>query len=347
MNLEKIFGSVLFLGLVLLIIPIIFFLSRKFVKSNIQIHHPEEAKKHFRGIFLRILFLVLILLAYFFIRYLNIATDFEFYLDTFTFIISLFLIINFVVYIIKLLIHYNSDAQGNQNKYPKLLFKFVESLGFVIFILFVLWYFRIDLTPFLATLGIGGLIAGFALQPALSNFFAGFNILSDKPIQIGDFVELPDINLSGIIEDVGWRSTRIRTLPNQIIVIPNSKLIDSIIVNDSKPDPEVAVLVQMGVAYNADLYYVEKVVLEVASQVMKSIPEGVPTFEPLVRFHTFGDSNINFTVVLRARQYIDRFVLIHEFIKAVKKRFDEEGIEISIPARKLFIADDQKLTIKK
>ncbi|MGB9615678.1 MAG: mechanosensitive ion channel family protein, partial [Fervidobacterium sp.] len=245
-------------------------------------------------------------------------------------------------------IHYNTALQGNPNKYPELLFKFIEVAGLVIFLLFVLWYFRIDLTPFLATIGVGGLIAGFALQPTLVNFFAGFNLLSDKPIQIGDFVELPDINLMGIIEDIGWRSTRIRTLPNQIIVIPNSKLIDSIIVNDSKPDPEVAVLVQMGVAYNADLYYVEKVVLEVASQVMKSIPEGVDTFEPLVRFHTFGgESNINFTVVLRARQYTDRFVLMHEFIKAIKKRFDEEGIEISIPARKLYIAENQHLSIKK
>ncbi|MCX8035098.1 MAG: mechanosensitive ion channel family protein [Candidatus Dojkabacteria bacterium] len=347
MNLEKVFASILFIGLVFLLIPIVFYISHRFFRSNIQIPHPEEAKKHFRGVFLRVLFLVLTLLTYFFVKYINILPDYSFYVDAFTFIVSAFLITNLIVYIIKLFIHYNTALQGNPNKYPELLFKFIEVAGLVIFLLFVLWYFRIDLTPFLATIGVGGLIAGFALQPTLVNFFAGFNLLSDKPIQIGDFVELPDINLMGIIEDIGWRSTRIRTLPNQIIVIPNSKLIDSIIVNDSKPDPEVAVLVQMGVAYNADLYYVEKVVLEVASQVMKSIPEGVDTFEPLVRFHTFGESNINFTVVLRARQYTDRFVLMHEFIKAIKKRFDEEGIEISIPARKLYIAENQHLSIKK
>lgn len=347
MDLEKIFASILFACLAFLLVPLVFYISRKFLKSSIQIPHPEEAKKHLRGVFLRILFLVLTLLAYFFVKYTNVFSDYSFYVDAFTFIVSSFLITNLIVYIVKLFIHYNTALQGNPNKYPELLFKFIEVAGLIIFLLFVLWYFRIDLTPFLATIGVGGLIAGFALQPTLVNFFAGFNLLSDKPIQIGDFVELPDINLMGIIEDIGWRSTRIRTLPNQIIVIPNSKLIDSIIVNDSKPDPEVAVLVQMGVAYDADLYYVEKVVLEVASQVMRSIPEGVATFEPLVRFHTFGDSNINFTVVLRARQYIDRFVLMHEFIKAIKKRFDEEGIEISVPARKLFIAEGQNLTIKK
>lgn len=78
--------------------------------------------------------------------------------------------------------------------------------------------------PLVTTLGLGGLAVGLALQATLANIFAGLHIISDKPIDIGDFIELPDANISGYVEDIGCRSTKVKTLPTQIVIVPNSGL---------------------------------------------------------------------------------------------------------------------------
>lgn len=164
------------------------------------------------------------------------------------------------------------------------------------------------------------------------------HIISDKPIDIGDFIELPDANISGYVEDIGWRSTKIKTLPNQIVIVPNSALAERIIVNNSLPEVEMSALVQVGVAYESDLKKVEEVTIEVARAIQKTIPGAVKTFDPFIIYHTFGDSNINFSVILRVEKFVDKYIVIHEFIKALKERYDKEGIEISYPARKIYRA---------
>lgn len=229
-------------------------------------------------------------------------------------------------------------VQKRFGKTPRLFNKIVTVFIYLIALLMILSYFKIEITPLVATLGVGGLAVGLALQNTLSNFFAGLNIISDGPINVGDFVELSDVNISGYVEDIGWRSTRIKTLPNQIIIVPNSKLAESIIVNDSLPEEEMAALVQVGVAYGSDLKNVEKVTVSVAKKIQKTVVGAVKTFEPFIRYHTFGDSNINFTVILRVEKFVDKYLVIHEFIKALKERYDKEGIEISWPVRKVYQA---------
>jgi small-conductance mechanosensitive channel len=95
----------------------------------------------------------------------------------------------------------------------------------------------------------------------------------------------------------------------------------------------LAVLVPVGVSYSSDLSRVEKVTVEVAREVMRSVPGGVETFEPVIRFHTFGDSSIDFTVVMRAREFVDQHLLKHEFVKRLHGRYNLEGIEIPFPIR--------------
>ena len=178
-------------------------------------------------------------------------------------------------------------------------------------------------------------MVGLALQNTISNFFAGLYVISERGINVGDFLEL-DNGISGWVEDVGWRSTRIRTLPNTIVIIPNSKLAESVIINQSLPEKQMSAVVECGVAYTSDLERVEKITLEVARKIQKEVPGAVRTFEPFMRYHTFGDSNINFSVILRVEKPGDRYLVIHEFIKALKKRYDEERIEISWPVRKIY-----------
>jgi small-conductance mechanosensitive channel len=102
------------------------------------------------------------------------------------------------------------------------------------------------------------------------------------------------------------------------------------------PEPEMSTLVQVGVAYTSDLERVERITIEVGKRIQETVEGGVKDFTPLIRFHTFADSNINFTVVLRVRESVAQYAIKHEFIKALKKRYDEEGIEISWPVRKIF-----------
>ncbi|MDH5662708.1 MAG: mechanosensitive ion channel family protein, partial [Elusimicrobiota bacterium] len=203
--------------------------------------------------------------------------------------------------------------------------------------LMILRYLNVEITPLVATLGLGGLAVGLALQNTLSNFFAGVHIISDRPINVGDYIEMEG-NIAGYVEDIGWRSTRIRTLPNTIVIVPNSKIAESVIVNNYLPVQEMSIVLQCGVAYGSDLEKVEKVTVDVARKIQQTVPGAVKTFEPFIRYHTFGDSNINFSIILRVEEFVARYLVTHEFFKALKARYDKENIEISWPIRKVYTA---------
>jgi small-conductance mechanosensitive channel len=210
-------------------------------------------------------------------------------------------------------------------------------LGFVFLI--VLDRLKITITPFLASLGIGGLVVALALQDTLSNFFSGIYIFFDKPIRIGDYIML-ESGREGYVTQIGWRNTRIRMLPNNIVIVPNTKLVSSQITNFYLPEMEMAVLVQVGVSYQSDLEKVEKVTIEVAKEVLQEVEGGVKEFEPFIRYHTFSDFSINFTVILRAKEYVDKYLITHEFIKRLHKRYQLEGIEIPFPIRTVYLKDE-------
>lgn len=204
----------------------------------------------------------------------------------------------------------------------------VISLGLLI----LLDSFGISITPIIASLGIGSLAVALALQPTLENFFAGIQILIDKPIQEGQFVQL-DSGEQGYVHKIGWRSTWIRMLPNNVVVIPNKTLVNAKILNYDYPDTELAVLIEVGVHYASNLDHVERVTIEVACETLQEVSGGVKTFEPFIRYHTLGDCSIHFTVILRARAFEDNYLIKHEFIKRLLKRYNEEGIVIPYPIR--------------
>src|SRR5258706_1691730 len=194
----------------------------------------------------------------------------------------------------------------------------------------------ISLTPILTTLGIGSLAVAIGLQDTLGNFFAGLYLKADRPIEIGHYVRLQS-GEEGYVERIGWRSTRIRMLPNNMVVVPNNKLVQDNITNYHLPDREMAVPVPLGVAYGSDLEKVERATVEVAREVLRTVPGGVRDFEPVLRYHAFGQSTIDFTVVLRAREFTDGILLKHEFIKRIHVRYAEEGIVLPFPSRTVYI----------
>jgi small-conductance mechanosensitive channel len=198
----------------------------------------------------------------------------------------------------------------------------------------------ISVTPLLASLGVGSLAVALALQDTLANLFAGVYVIVDKPVEPGDYIRLEG-GEEGFVARVGWRSTRIRTRPNNIVVVPNTKLVSSVLVNYNRPSPELAVLVNVGVHYDSDLRRVDRVTTEVAREVMQTVRGGVPTFEPFIRYHTFGDSAVQFTVILRATDFDVHNTVIHEFVMRLHERYRREDIQIPFPIRTLDLPRSQ------
>jgi small-conductance mechanosensitive channel len=188
----------------------------------------------------------------------------------------------------------------------------------------------ISIAPILTALGVGGLATALALQPTLANFFSGIQILASRTINPGDFVRL-DSGEEGHVVDISWRTTTIRSLPNSLILVPNSRLANAVVTNHHYPDREIAVPVSGSVAYGSDLEKVERIVAEVGEEVQGSVPGAVESFRPAVRFTAYGESGIAFSVGLRAKEYVDQFEVKHEFLKRLERRFRVEGIEMPYP----------------
>jgi len=212
---------------------------------------------------------------------------------------------------------------------------------FLIGAMVVLQSLGISITPMLTALGVGGLAVALALQDTLSNFFSGLLILASGQIKRGDYVEL-ETKERGYVADITWKNTTIRTISDNMIIVPNSKLSSTITTNYYQPQKEVAVRVEVGVAYESDLKKVEEVTVDVAREVMREVPGGVPAFEPHIFFHTFSDFSINFTAVMHASEYREQYVVRHEFVKRLHERYGKEGIVIPFPIRTVYMQDAKK-----
>ena len=193
---------------------------------------------------------------------------------------------------------------------------------------------EIPISPLVAGFGIGGLAVALAVQPTLSNFFAGTYLVTEGELREGDYIELEG-GPAGFVVDVGWRSTKIRSRFNNLVIIPNSKMVDSIVTNYFSPTPAMNVLVTCGVSYDSDLSHVERIVLSVAQEVIDESPIAVKDVEPFFGFSEFGDSNIDFYIFFQASDRTGSFVLKSEVIQRIHARFKEEGIEINYPVRRL------------
>ncbi len=215
-----------------------------------------------------------------------------------------------------------------------LVWLFVVVLGLLV----LLNGLGVSITPMLTALGVGGLAVALALQDPLSNLFSGLFLTLAGQLRIGDYVRL-ESGLEGYIVDFSWRATRIRMLANNLILVPNAKLAQEVLTNYSLPHQDLAVLVEVGVDYASKLDHVERVTIEVARDVLKTVQGGVPDFDPFIRYHTFGSSSIDFTVILRGKEYVDQYLIKHEFVKRLHARYDQEGIIIPFPIRTLAARD--------
>ncbi len=228
------------------------------------------------------------------------------------------------------------QIERSQQSMPKttLLNAIVNGIIYAMGILVVLQYYGISIAPILTALGVGGMAVALALQETLANIFSGLHLILSKQLRLGDYIHLSS-GEEGRVTDITWRFTTIVPVgEGNMVVIPNQKIASSIITNYSMPRHDIVIKIPVGVAYDSDLQKVEDVTLEVAHQVLESLGEKIDdNRKPSVRFYNFGESSIDFNVLLHSARFDDQFRLKHEFIKALTARFRQEGIEIPFPIR--------------
>ncbi|HEY5989993.1 MAG TPA: mechanosensitive ion channel family protein [Streptosporangiaceae bacterium] len=222
----------------------------------------------------------------------------------------------------------HSGVSGSATIFVNITRVLVLSIGLLI----LLASLGVSITPLLTALGVGGLAVALALQDTLTNLFAGVHILASGKVRPGDFIQL-DSGHEGYVVDTNWRNTTIRQLPDNLVIVPNATLAAAIMTNYHRPEPEGSVTVQVGVAYDSDLDHVEQVTIDVGREVMRDVDGAIPAHEPVIRYHTFAESSINFSVLLRTSEVTRQYLVVHEFIKRLHRRYRIEGIDIPFPIR--------------
>jgi small-conductance mechanosensitive channel len=192
----------------------------------------------------------------------------------------------------------------------------------------------VTLTAVWTTLGVGSVAVALALQETLSNFFSGLYLLADRPVGPNDYIKL-DSNQEGYVLRIGWRSTVLRTLGNNYVVIPNSTLAKATVTNYSSPERRMSYSLPVSVAYGTDPSQVEKALLEAAHEAIRDGLEGLLAQpEPSVSLIPgFGASSLDFSLGLQVRQFTDQFPVQSELRKRILKKFRDVGIDMPFPAR--------------
>jgi len=204
----------------------------------------------------------------------------------------------------------------------------IYCVGFIL----ILQRFGVEIAPLVAALGIGGIAVALALQPTLSNLFSGLQMIASRKFNIGDFIQL-ESGQRGIIRDITWRNTTLETSQNNVIMVPNSKMADSVIENFFLDDREIVFNVIIRVGYESDLEKVERISIQVAREILKKMEGGIKDYEPVVRFFNFGENCIDCKVFMRVKEYDYQFLIASEFIKAFHRQYDQDSIVIPHPNR--------------
>ena len=192
----------------------------------------------------------------------------------------------------------------------------------------------VSVSPMLAGLGIGGLAVALALQPTLGNLFAGAYMMAERELNEGDYIKLEG-GPSGYVVTVGWRSTKIKTFYNTLVIIPNSKLADTIITNYFHPGGGMFIMLTGGVSYENNLAHVREVVVDEIQRLVDDSPHSVKGYKPWFGFEKFGESNVEFWIYYQAKDLMGSFYLTSDGIERLHARFLTEGIKRNYPVREI------------
>jgi small-conductance mechanosensitive channel len=200
--------------------------------------------------------------------------------------------------------------------------------GITIIIMSVLYNLNFKLAPLLGAAGIVGIAIGFASQTSVSNIISGLFLMAEKPFEVDDIITISDT--TGIILSIDLLSIKLRTFDNKFVRIPNETIIKSEVINVTR-FPVRRIDLQIGVAYKEDIAKVKNVLFDIA----KKNPLCLNEPKPLILFQGFGNSSIDLLLLVWATK-ADWLNAKNSIFEEIKKRFDEEGIEIPFPHLSLY-----------
>lgn len=268
---------------------------------------------------------------------LNIVGEYKDWISSF--IITLIIIA--VAYSINLIMHLVLEIWGkNFAKKTKtkideellpLIHKTLSVLIILIASLFILKEWGINIGPLLASLGIAGIAIGLALQPTLSNIFAGIALIADKNFKRGDIVEVDGLN--GTIHDVGLRTTRIKTLDNDMVTFPNNNLANMRIINHLQPDTTARIHIPIGVAYGSDIDKVKKIIYVAIDKNKKILQEP----KPQVLFAEMGSFALNFNVYCWINDFNLRWEVKDELLSEIYNSLKKNKVDIPFPTTTVYL----------
>ena len=259
--------------------------------------------------------------------------------------IGLILILAYVGYKIfkGVLISWLKDvAKKTKTDLDVVLIPIFEKIGIVIIlivaVILLLNYFGVNVTVFVAGLGVAGLVVAFAAQDTLSNFFAGIFLLVDRPFVMGNTIILENGDYCEVLH-VGLRSTRLYDIFTfDMVVMPNNKLANMNVVNVSMPDKRQKITIEVPVAFDSDMENVEKILLDVAAKHPNAFKDKKDA--PVVRLSSFGENAAVYKIFFVVDDWNNRWRVAHEIRKEVLTRFRNEGIQIPFPQRVVHMKKD-------
>lgn len=196
------------------------------------------------------------------------------------------------------------------------------------------------ITTVIAGLGVGGLAVALAAQDTLKNFFGSLVIMADKPFQIGDRVEIEGHD--GPVEEVGFRSTKIRTLEGHLVTIPNSEVANRLVRNIGQR-PYIRRVANITITYDTPPEKVERAV-EIIKEILDDHEGMNPDFPPRVFFNEFNDASLNILMIYwyHPPDYWKYLDFTERVNKEILQRFNQEGIEFAFPTQTIYLANDEK-----
>jgi len=226
-------------------------------------------------------------------------------------------------------------AQTKSTLDDELMPLFKKLSGIIIFfagIMFIFGIWDIDITPLLASAGIAGFVIAFAAKDTLSHLFGGISMYFDRPFKVGDRIQLESGEIGDVLE-IGIRSTRVKTFDETAIVIPNSIIANSKIINYNQPKSKIKVKIKINVAYGSNIEKVRKTLLEIANKIEGIEKDPVPS----VHFTNMGDYALEFLIVLWVDSPGHQFAAKTKINEEVYNKFNEEGILIPFPTQSIYL----------
>jgi len=256
------------------------------------------------------------------------------YRDGVLYVLLILIVANYFSRILKDFLEWYAGRLGDRvrsrvhDEFGPLFKRLIVIVVYSIAIIHILHYFKQNVSSLIVSLGVGTLALALAAKDTLANMISGFMIMTDRPFRIGDRIML-ESGEKGDVYNIGLRSTKILTFDNTLIVVPNQQIINEKVTNLSYPDPQIRVIVEVGVAYGTDLDQAKRILVDIC----RSHPDVLQDPPPKAYFLNFGDSSLDLRVVCRVAQWGEQWRVAEELRMNVNRKFEEEGIEIPFPQR--------------